>query len=176
MRKLLKIFFIIIIATLAASGLTSIAFGHTNNTAQLNGSTSAGPEITPALQADAPAAIFYGSAIGTITPGDLFYINAADIAVDMAFTLYLSNTDQLIPYLAYLNMEIAVYHEITPGQWERVTLPGLLLTMRNGLVIFSLPGLANYKVAIDGGCFNSHPGKADAENAIPSFYLEAETT
>jgi hypothetical protein len=124
MRKLPKIVFIIIV-TLATSWLTSIAYGHTNDTAQLNGSTGAGPEITPAIQADAPAATFYGSAIGAATPGDLFYINAADIAEDMAFTLYLSNTDQLIHYLEYLNMDIAVYCEVTPGQWEKVTSSGL---------------------------------------------------
>ena len=171
MRKTFKILFIVILVALAASLLTSVAYGHTNGATQLNGSTTAGPEITPALKTDAPAAAFYGSAIGAVIAGDLFYINATDINVDMVFTLYLSNTDQLIHYLAYLNLEIAVYREIAPGQWEKATLAGLLLTMRNGLVTFNLPGLANYKVTIERGCFNCHPGKADRENAAPSFYL-----
>ena len=181
MRKLFKIILITIILATAASWVTSVAYGHDNAGAQLSGSTQQGIEITVAPVAAAPAATFYGGAIGSVTPGDLFYINAADAPQDITVNLYLTNVDQLVHNLRYLNLKVVVYYEVSPGQWEKAVLadgsafPEVLLTMKNGVVSFNLRGMANYKVGIASGCFDSHPFSAANENASPSFYLEAES-
>ena len=38
----------------------------------------------------------FGHAIGSVNPGDLFYVDAADVATDTPVTLHIANTDELI--------------------------------------------------------------------------------
>jgi hypothetical protein len=177
-RKLAKIAIIAILMITAASWLTSVAYGQNNDTLQLNAENGQDIQITPALPEDAPAATFYGNAIGSVAAGDLFYINAANATPDITVNLYLTNVDQLVHNLRYLNLEVGVFREVSPDQWEKALLPDgsafpiQYLTMNNGTVTFVLPGTANYKVTIEAGCFKSHPA-AGQETAAPAFYLEA---
>jgi hypothetical protein len=172
MRNLVKVAIIAILVIMAVSWLTTTAFGHDNDSLQLNAAAAEGPVITPAPLADAPAVTFFGNAIGTVTPGDLFYIDSSNVSMDLEFTLYLTNADQLTPSLAYLHLNIAVYRETTPGQWEKLQTPDQFLTMQNGHVAFILPGMANHKIVISGGCYKTH-ALTTASGAAPVFYLEA---
>jgi hypothetical protein len=173
MKKLLKIAFIAMMMIIAASWLTTVAYGHDNNNLQLNGEPAQDIQITSALTEDAPAATFYGNAIGGVTPGDLFYINAANTAPDITVNINLTNTDRLVHILRYMNLEIGIYGETTPGQWEKVQFPQTFLTMVNGTVTFDLPGMTNYKVTVEGGCFKAQTYNANQENVAPAFYCEA---
>jgi hypothetical protein len=172
MKKLLKIAIIAILMIIAASWLTTVAYGHNNDALQLNTENGQGIQITPAPQEDAPAATFYGNAIGGVTAGDLFYINTANTTPDITINLNLTNTDNLVHTLRYMNLEVGIYREDSPGQWEKVQLPQTFLTMNNGIVTFDLPGMANYKVTIEGGCFKTHP-TANQVTVAPAFFLEA---
>ena len=162
----------------AVSWLTTVAYGHNNDNLQINAAKGTDIQITPAPQQDAPAATFYGSAIGGVTAGDLFYIDSANTTPDFTATLYLTNVEQLVHNLRYMTLEVGVYREVGPDQWEKALLPDgsafptLFLTMNNGTVTFNLPGMANYKVTIENGCFKTQPA-GNQETAAPAFYLEA---
>lgn len=179
MRRLLKVIAAIILIATAVSWLTSVAYGQTNDTAQLHTTTIPGLEITATPQSDAPAATFYGNAIGSVKSGDLFFINAVNVPQDMTLNLYITNIDQMVPVLRYMTLEIIIYREDAAGQWEKVQLkegaafPPLFLTMRNGQVMFDLPGLARYKVTVGSGSFYCNPAGENMENTAPQFYLEA---
>ena len=181
MRRLIKVILVTIIIMVTASWLTSIAYGHTSDSTPLNATTEPGVTVAAAPLADAPSATFYGNAIGTITSGDLFYIDSANVTQDISVTLYITNVDNLIHHFKFLTLKVAVYYEVGEGQWERALLidgsafPDIFLTIRNGLVTFNLPGLARYKVALDSGCYNCHPAGANIENITPLFYLEADS-
>jgi hypothetical protein len=157
---------------IAASWLTTVAYGHNNDALQINAENGQDIQITPAPQEDAPAATIYGNAIGSITAGDLFFIYTANTTPDITVNLNLTNTDSLVHTLRYMNLEVGIYRENNPGQWEKVQLPLTYLTMNNGSVTFDLPGMANYKVTIECGSFKSHPA-TNQETAAPAFFLEA---
>lgn len=179
-HKLLKIAFSALLIVLAANFLNTIAYGHTSNGATLDGTVESDIQVEAAPLTAAPSAIFYGNAIGSINPGDLFYIESANVTQDIVATLYLTNVDTLIHKFKYMNLKVGVYYEVAEGQWERALnrdgsiFPDILLTMKNGLVTLSLPGRARYKVTLDGGCYNSHPYYANSDNSAPQFYLEVE--
>ena len=123
----------------------------------------------------------YGNAIGGVSaPGDLFYIDAADSAIDALVTLHLTNADELIYYYRYLILKVGVYVQDDTGQWEKATtgngepFPDTYLTMRNGRVDFCLPGYARYKLTIDGGSFYCFPIGSYSGSVSPGFYLTAE--
>jgi hypothetical protein len=179
MRRLLKIALVAILIMAAASWMTTIAYGHTN-AETLNADVQPDIRVEAAPLVDAPAAAFYGNAIGGVTAGDLFYVDSTNVSQDIYLNLYLTNTDELIHVFRYLTHKVGVYYEVAEGQWEKAPaigggdLPYTLLTMRNGVATFTLPGLAKYKVTIDSGSFNCHPAGPAGENIAPLFYLEAD--
>lgn len=181
MRKLLKVALIAILIMAAASWITSMAYGHDNNTFQLDATIQEGIRVEPAPAAAAPSAAFYGNAICTITPGDLFYINAANITQDITATLYITNTAEMVSLFRYMALNVAVYIQTAEGQWEKALLTDgktpadTYLTMNNGAVTFNLPGLAVYKAVLESGSVKCHPTRGDSENAMPVFFLEAGT-
>jgi hypothetical protein len=162
---------------LLALCLTSIAYAQT---ALDSGQAEIGIEAAPASAA--PAATFFGKAIGGVTPGDLFYINATNSPQDMTISLYITNADELIHYFRYLIFKVAVYVEDIDGQWKQITsqdgisLPDTYITLQNSPVNFILPGLGHYKVTIDSGCYNCFSTPSDGSNMAPSFYLNVEAT
>lgn len=124
-------------------------------------------QITPAGDTQKPAWSAFGRAIGSVTAGDLFYIDPGDRAADMVVTLYLTNADELAYRYRHLILRAVVYVKNTSGAWEKAAAPdgGLLpdayITLLNWQASFTLSGPAKIKVAIDGG------------SASPRFYLTA---
>ncbi len=157
---------------LAVSWIIPAAYGQTNSdTEQTDIKVEAAPpEALPKVD-------FYGNAIGGVKAGDLFYIDAAGSPLDISLDLYITNPDELIHYLRYLILKVAVYVESADGQWQQITsqnstaLPDTYITLQNSPVNFTLPGLAHYKVAIESGSYHSFPFRPDNGEISPSFYL-----
>jgi hypothetical protein len=102
----------------------------------------------------------FGGMISRInTPGDLFYIDATNNPDNIRVTLYITNTPELGCCYRYLTLEVGVYIETGPGQWEKVsggsggTSSDAFITLVNGTLGFTLSGKAKYKITIDGGYF-----------------------
>jgi hypothetical protein len=168
MKKLLTLGLALIAAFFIVTRLTPVAYGQTNDTA-------ATPiQIEPANPNTAPTAQFYGGAICEVTAGDLFYLNATDAPMDINATLTITNPEDLIHYFRYLIFNITVEVKDDNGNWIAMQLPDIYLTLKNGNVTFTLPGGANYKVAVAGGSANCLPYADGAGFALPNFYLEAE--
>jgi hypothetical protein len=175
MRKTVIYILVIIIALFFLPRLTSIAYGQTNG-----GNSKQSVRITAADPSAAPSAVFYGKAIGSVTPGDLFYIDAADTPADITLSLYITNTDELIHYLRYLTLKVAVYVADGSGQWTVPQIDGnehqeIYVTLQNSPAIFTLPGGARYKVSIASGCFYCLSAGNAGNKIIPRFYLDAVT-
>jgi len=115
----------------------------------------------------------FGKAIGGITSGDLFYIDATDNPADIQVTLYITNARELIGCYRYLILEVGVYAESDTGEWEKAS-TDTFITLRNGYVRFTLPGLAEYKVTIDDGSFYCTTSNTDGGSLSPQFYLEVD--
>ena len=153
-----------------------VAYAYDNDMAE-----QAPIRIEAAPASVAPGWHAYGNAIGGVSsPGDLFYIDATDSAIDTLVTLYLTNNDELVYYYRYLILGVGVYAQNDTGQWEKAAtgdgelIPDTYLTMRNGRVIFHLRGYARYKLTIDGGSFYCFPAGSDGSSVSPKFYLTAE--
>ena len=122
----------------------------------------------------------FGKAIGGVTPGDLFYIDVADNPTDIQVTLYITNAQKLISHYRYLILKVGIYTESTGGEWEQASMvngelvPETFITLRNGQVSFTLPGLAKYKIAIDSGSFYCTTTNNDSSSLSPQFYLEVD--
>ena len=115
----------------------------------------------------------FGKAIGGVTPGDLFYINATDNPADIQAILYITNAQELIGCYRNLILEVGVYAESDTGEWEKAS-TDTFITMRNGQVSFTLPGYAEYKVTIDGGSYYCTTTDIDSGSISPQFYLEVD--
>lgn len=114
---------------------------------------------------------------GVTTPGDLFYIDATDSPADVQATLYITNAMELSRSYRYLILRVGVYVRDDSGGWERAVLangkpiPDTFITMRDGQVSFTLPGLAEYKVTIDGGSYYCRSAVAEGGSVSPQLYL-----
>jgi len=131
---------------------------------------TAAPEASPKLNA-------FGNATGSVTPGDLFYIDNGSITADTPVSLHITNTDELVHSYRYMTLKVGIYVQTGTDQWEKATtgngelLPDTYITMLNGRVSFTLPGYAKYKITIDKGCFYCY-GTGNGESAaLPTFYL-----
>ncbi len=177
MRKTIIFALIIVVTLLVAPRLTSIAYGQDNGDAEMSGII-----IEAAPPQDAPVVDFFGGAIGGVAAGDLFYINATGSPLDMSVNLYITNPDNLIHSLRYLILKVAIYVEVSEGQWEQITsqggieLPDTYITLQNSPVNFILPGAARYKVAIESGSYYCLPFRPDNGEIAPQFYLNVEPT
>ncbi len=138
---------------------------------------NSGPvNIEPADPAAAPKLDVFGNAIGSVAPGDLFLIDSSTSAADTVFTLYLTNTDELVHQYRYLTLNISTYVQTAGDDWEKVRAadsdnpPEYYLTLQNGMVSFTLPGYGRYKIAIDKGSFYAY-GTGSQQAVSPKFYL-----
>lgn len=174
MRKTLKFFLLILMLLLAASWVTSIAYGQTRGDA-----SQTDIQVEAAPPEASPKADIFGNAIGGVTAGDLFYVDATGIPLDISLDLYITNPDELIHYLRYLILKVGVYTEDTDGQWQQITslngvaLPDTYITLQNSPVNFILPGLARYKVTIESGSYHCFPCRHSSGDISPAFYLTA---
>jgi hypothetical protein len=135
-------------------------------------------QIEVAEPAASPQWKAFGNAIGSVTPGDLFYVNSDNNTADMRVTLHITNTDELVHYYRYLTLNVGVYVQTGADQWERATtgsgelLPDTYITMLNGRASFNLQGYAKYKITIDKGCFYCYGTDTGEDAASPVFYLD----
>ncbi len=145
------------------------------------GGDSVGLEPVQVMTAETrvqPTWTIYGKAIGSIESGELFHIDAVDNPADITVALNITNSDELIHSYKYLILRVGIYVETYDGAWEEVSgadgeaLPETYISLQNAQVRFALPGLARYKVAIDGGsfyCVNANPPEGGIS---PRFYLD----
>ncbi len=153
-----------------------IAYAHTY-TGDTTGQGTIRIEVAePSVQ---PTWTAFGKAIGGVsTPGTLFYIDATNNSPDIQTTLYITNAQELLHNYRYLTLKVGIYAKGGTGEWERIStvngepLPDIFITMHNGQVSFTLPGLAQYKVAIDSGSFYCTTTNTDTGSLSPQFYLE----
>ena len=173
MRRIITFIIIIVLAVFFIPRLVSAAYGQTNDA---NGNSAI--QVAAAALSSAPSAEFYGGAIGSVTPGDLFYVDAAGNPGDISLSLHITNTDDLIHYLRYLTLKVAVYVEDSNRQWIKPVInggefPETYLTLQNSPVTFTLPGGAHYTIAIESGCFYCLSAGHAGNNFPPRFYLDA---
>ncbi len=128
----------------------------------------------------APSGNVFRRSVGSITPGDLFYIDATVGTDDIKVTLHLTNAEELYHSYRYLTLEVGVYVENYSGGWERASgydgepVPETFITLQNGYVSFILGGGARYKVTIDGGSLYCITGSASGGSLSPKFYLTVD--
>jgi hypothetical protein len=165
-----KLIFILITALLLVPW--TVVYAYDNATA------ATGPVvITSPETAGLPQFNVYGNAIGDITPGAIFLIDSSESAVDTTFTLYITNTDELVHDFRYLTLKIGTYVETSTGEWAKVPAgedanpQETYLTMQNGAVSFVLEGGAKYKITIEKGCFLCYRIGAGETVSLPDFYL-----
>jgi hypothetical protein len=173
--KIVKFGLVIAVVLLLVPWLTSLAYGNVDSD-----SGQAGVRVEAAEPPAAPTATIFGHAIGGVTPGDLFYIDAIDSPHDILASLYITNPHELTPYLRYLILKVAVYYEAENGQWLKMPLPkddpsaDTYITLRNSPVNFALPGLTRYKITIESGSYYCIQANKSGEDVSPQFYLTIE--
>ena len=167
-NKWIKRFFPIFALLLLAPWPVAYAHDYSNDTASQDA-----VQIEVAEDSVSPTWTVFGKAISGVTPGDLFYIDATNNPADIQVNLYITNTQQLIHNYRYLILKVGVYAENNSGEWEIVP-TDTFITLRNGQVSFTLPGLAKYKVTIDSGSFYCTTTNTDGGSFSPEFYLEVD--
>lgn len=175
MLKIVRLILFFSAVLLITPWLTSYAYGSGN------GSSGHGTvHIGAAEPSRAPGMTLFGRAIGGVTPGDLFYIDATDNPHDITVSLYLTNAHELTPYLRYLILEVGIYFKDSDGQWRQASLrngnpvPDTFITLRNSPVSLILAGYTRYKVTIDSGSFYCLNANTNGGNLSPNFYLTVE--
>lgn len=172
-KRLLKRVFPLIAISLLASW--SVDYAH--------GSAAVGQQaiqIEVAEAAAVPSLTAYGGAIGGVTHGDLFYIDATHSPSDIRATLYITNTQELIHYYRYLTLKVGIYTQSDAGEWRQgVTsngepIPDTFITLRNGQASLTLPGYTRYKLTIISGSFYCFAANSSEASISPQFYLEVE--
>ena len=145
--------------------------------------TSAGHEpvqVTTAATTAQPAWTAFGKAIGSVKPGELFHIDASDNPADITVALCITNADELIHSYRYLILKVGVYVESGAGKWGKASggngepLGETFVTLQYAQVSFTLPGLARYKVTIDGGNFYCVIANPPEGSISPRFYQVAD--
>jgi hypothetical protein len=165
-----KLLFPIIAALLLAPWPVAYAYD--------NASAGNIPTTIEAAEASAaPRLNGYGNAIGNVTPGDLFYIDNSGATGDTLFTLSITNADELVHSYRYMTLNIGIYVQMETDRWEKLNMSSgemlleTCITMQGGMVSFSLPGGARYKIGIDKGCFYCYGAKSNDSIPVPKFYL-----
>ena len=156
-----------------------IAYGYAASGAATGQET---PQITVAESSAAPSVSVFGKAISGVKAGDLFYINTANQTSDIKFTLYITNTPELIHNYRYLILKVGVYVKDNSGGWIKALLndgnpiPDTFITLQNGHVSFDLAANVSYKLTIDSGSVNCNCITTNAEGGSfsPQFYLEVD--
>ena len=154
-----------------------VAYAHTYND-DMVGQDAVWIEVAEASAQ--PTWTAFGKAIGGVTPGDLFYIDATDNPADIVVTLYITNTQELSHSYRYLILKVGIHAESNTSEWNKASMgngesiPETFITMRNGQVSFTLAGLAKYKVTIDSGSFYCTTTNTDGGSLSPQFYMEVD--
>lgn len=181
MRRIIILTLVITLVLTVGSWVTSTAYGYTSDSTGLNATASNGDiNVTPAPAEDTPVVNFFGNYLGSVQPGDLFYVDATNSQPNISINLYIANANELVKSLRFFIVKVAVYIEDSEGQWQKVsslygvTLPDTYITLDNSLVNFILPGVSHYKITIESGSYKSFPSFND-DDISPSFYLNVDT-
>ena len=124
-----------------------------------------------------PSADVSGNAIGSFTPGDLFYIHADNYPAEVIAELSIVNAAELIRRYRYLILKVGVYYQDSTGQWQPAwgddgaLLPETYLTLHNGRVSFNLPPYAKYRITVEDGSFYTNSAAPGGGSASPQLYL-----
>jgi hypothetical protein len=178
-RRVLIFTLITVLILTIGSWVTSTAYGQVNDATGLNATANGEITVTPAPAETQPVLDIFGNYIGGVGAGDLFYVNATSSEPDISVYLYITNTDELAQSFRYLILKVGMYVEDGNGQWQKITsqggvaLPDRYITLENGMVNFTLSGLAHYKITIESGSYKSYPRSNGAEIS-PQFYLSAD--
>jgi len=130
------------------------------------------PPVQITVAEATPSMTPFGKAIGSIKPGDLYYVDASNSPADIGVNLYLTNAAELVHHYRYMILKVGVYVQNNAGGWETLSLPDTYLTMHNGGVSFRLQGYARYRITLDGGSFYCLTTEGENDNLCPRFYLE----
>lgn len=166
------VFFAIVAAVLLVPWV--VAYGYDKVNAAVNDAS-----IEAADPALAPAMNVFGNAVGSVTAGDLFIIDTSGTEVDAAFTLLMTNIDELIHNYRFVILRVGIYVQTDIDYWEKLevvageSIPDTYITMQGGSVSFTIPGNAKYKVMIEGGSYRSYSIASGQKVAIPQFSLTA---
>ena len=133
---------------------------------------AAEPPVQVTVAETTPGITAFGKAIGSVKPGDLFYVDASNSAADIDVNLYQTNASELIHHYRYMIFNIGIYTRNSVGDWEKAALPETYLTLRNGGVSFTLPGYAQYRISVEGGSFYCLTADKTDGDVSPRFYLE----
>lgn len=173
MWKIIKFILFLAVFLLLAPWLASLAYGSSGDSGQAEVRIeAAGAQATPKIKV-------FGGAIGGVTPGDLFYIDATGNSRDMVVNLYLINAPELVSCLRYLILEVVVYFQDDDGRWRKEVsqdgspAPESYLTLQNSPVNLILNGYRRYKIAIDSGSYYCLAAGTGGKNITPQFYLTA---
>ena len=176
MAKLIRLILLLSAVLLLTPWLASYAYGVSNG---VSGHETVHIEV--AESSTAPSATLFGRAIGGVTPGDLFYIDATANAPDITVNLYLTNVHELTPCLRYLILGVGIYFESSDGRWRKASLwngkpvPDTFVTLRNSPVTLILAGYTKYKITVDSGSFYCMTANTNGDNLSPQFYLTVES-
>lgn len=119
---------------------------------------------------------------GSITAGDIYYIDTTSYTGDVIISVYLTNPDELHTDYSYLNMNVSVWFYDT-DHWAQASLSGggtgdtsgKYLTLNNGYLSFIVAGNAEYCVSVDGGEYYCIDTTEDATHSLdPAFYMEVD--
>ena len=116
---------------------------------------------------------------GSISSGDVYYVDATNYAGDLRVTVYLTNTGSLAKDYTYLNMEVNVWTG-SSGAWTQATpvddtanATGYL-TLDKGTLSFILQGSTHYCFSIEGGAFYCIDTTIDGTHDLsPQYYMDA---
>ena len=174
-RKLLKKLFPLIAVLLLVPW--PVAYAYTFNVTAVDMREVA--HIEAAEISAIPTWTVFGNTVGGITPGELFYIDASDNPADITVTLYITNSRELVKNYRYLILKVGQYVLNGDGEWREVTttgdepIPDTYITLKNGLVSFTLLGCARYKITIDSGSYSTR-ANIGGTVTTPQFYLVVE--
>jgi hypothetical protein len=117
---------------------------------------------------------------GTVTKGDLYYVDTTGYTGDVLVTVYMTNAGMLVRDYNYLDFQVNVWSG-TSGSWttqatraDGSPIGTVFLTEINGSVNLVLAGATKYCITIDGGSYYCISTSAAGGSLSPAFYIEVK--
>ena len=125
--------------------------------------------------------------VGSITAGDLYFLDCTNYAGDVLVTLNITNPSALAKDYEYLNLLVNVWSG-GAGVWTTQATnadgspiysvgPPLVetyLNIQNGNISFILAGSTKYCITVDSGSYHCIDTNATGGSLSPDFYLEIQ--
>ncbi len=160
------------------------AFANVTTVTPITGSYASGsaPSWSPSV-----------NSAGSVTAGDIYYVDLGTYTGDIIVTLYINNPAALAKYYSYINLPIVVYKGVytagTPGTWAWNPTPvngksvnnfTSYLGISTGYVSFIVanPGVADshvyFAIAVGGGSYYCTSTSATGGSLSPQFFLDVK--